>query len=156
MLYFADSRWWAWHRERPELKAFAGEIASIESSGAEVTEERVHLLRQWGPTQVSADPEALGTGQNSGFQALNLALLAGALKVILLGYDMRYDGGRSHWHEGHPIKTGEDSYRQYSRFFSEFLTALAGPFAGARIINATPGSLISCFPRASLTEALVS
>ncbi|HCZ48509.1 MAG TPA: hypothetical protein DCZ11_05850, partial [Gammaproteobacteria bacterium] len=46
---------------------------------------------------LSASPLRIHQGGNSGYQALNLAVLLGAERVILLGYDMH--GG--HWHGRH-------------------------------------------------------
>jgi hypothetical protein len=41
-------------------------------------------------------------GGNSGYQAINLAWLAGARRMRLVGYDMRNVNGRTHHHGDHP------------------------------------------------------
>jgi hypothetical protein len=44
-----------------------------------------------------AQAGVIGSGGNSGFQALNLALQFGARRVILVGFDLNLAGG-VHWH----------------------------------------------------------
>lgn len=124
---------------------------SIENTGAEVTDAEVHLLRNGGVSGFSREPNTLNTGQNSGFQVLNLAWHAGCATAVLLGYDMKYaDGGkRSHWHEGHPVAVPEQWYRgQYAAHFRSIGEC------GMRILNASRDTLLDCFPRVSLEEAL--
>jgi hypothetical protein len=48
-------------------------------------------------------------GNNSGYSAIALALALGASPVYVLGIDMRYDGEKTHHHDGHPEKTPEDN-----------------------------------------------
>lgn len=51
--------------------------------------------------------EGIYHGNNSGYSAVALALALGANPVYVLGIDMRYDGDRSHHHDGHPELTPE-------------------------------------------------
>lgn len=69
-------------------------------------------------------------GNNSGYSAVALALALGADPVYLLGVDLRYDGERSHFHDGHPERTKEREL--YRKCFAPFL-ALAGTPEGRRV-----------------------
>lgn len=154
--YFADSQWFGWHKARPEFVAFAGEKCSIQNTGMSITDPSVHLLRnKHFPLHgdgISLDPGALVTGRNSGYQALNLAILAGAKTIILLGIDgQKSPDGKTHWHSGHPQPEPDAAYEAYRRAFSAGEREIAA--TGVRVLNASPGSAIG-FERMELADAL--
>jgi len=170
--YFADLHWYADHSRgiaKPKLSltavqvrtafaAFAGERCTIEQNqGKNIEDNAVHMLRNRDHPQhgvgLSLDPSALVTGCNGGFQALNLAILAGATTAILLGFDGRPNAdGKSHWSGGHPTPTPLDIYKQYLRSFSAAQKAIAA--AGVQVINCSPDSAIDSFPKMDLAQAL--
>lgn len=99
VLYWADRKWWT--RRKDEVSAvFQGRY--IVTVDPKVQDSGVKQLRNTGVEGFDPDPGALRTGANSGYQAIHLAAHFGARRIILLGYDMRCSGGRTHWHEGHP------------------------------------------------------
>ncbi len=178
--YAADSKWHAWHVAgipkpalgltaedvRARWAVFGGERCSIEpakdypvpAESALEADLRVHLLRNvhhpYRGAGLSLDPGFLVTGWNSGFQALNLAILAGASRVLLLGFDACHAAdGRSHWHGGHPRPSSGD-YGPFLRAFSAAEGAIAE--AGVEVINCSPISRINSFPRMTLGEALAA
>lgn len=108
--------------------------------GAEL---RTGMLSEW--------PNGVGTGQNSGFQAINIAYLAGAHRVLLLGFDMQSRDGKAHWFGDHPIATQESWFSAFLQNFARLARFLP---AGFEIINCTPGGALNCFPRMPLDEAL--
>lgn len=172
--YAADSQWHAWHTqgiEKPKLSlsaaevcerwaAFAGQKCSIQVSGTGITDERVHILRNaHHPDRhsgLSSDPRVLVTGWHSGFQALNLAILAGAETVILCGYDGR-EPSMEHAAHGlcgeHPRPTPPQVYELYRKAYSAAEHLIEQ--AGVRVLNASPGSAINSFPHVTLADALV-
>lgn len=169
--YAADAKWHRWHTQgiekpliglsaaevRERWAAFAGERCSIQSSAPHV-DERVHLLRnkhfplvQDG--EISTDPLLLTTGRNSGFQALNLAILAGARRILLLGYDGAPGAdGRAHWHGEHPEVALASQYEAFRRSFSAAERSIEA--VGVTVINCSPGSAINSFPKSALEDAL--
>jgi len=173
VLYAADSQWWAWQaagkpkpllgltaeQVRERYAAFQGQKCSIEHAGSNIVDPDVHLLRNRRSANnaqgLSLDPGFLETahGKNSGFQALNLAVLAGTRTVILLGFDGRpADDGRSHFHGGHPKPTPPAFFEAMRRAFSAAEREIAA--AGVRVLNCSPGSAIDSFPKVSLEAAL--
>jgi hypothetical protein len=91
VLYYADGRWWTWHKDKPEYRAFQGLRVTIEGSDGEGAGDDDVLSpapRRLGV--ISRDPGTLAHGGNGGYQAINLAALAGAERIILLGYDMKH------------------------------------------------------------------
>ena len=152
MLYFADKKWWDWHRERPEFQSFAGEKCTVFTTGHEVDDPEIAMLRNAGVEGVSADPYAIRTGSNSGHQALNIAILAGGNPIILVGYDAKDSAkGRKHFFGDHPDKTQPP----YQNMIRELRHAKAAIDAlGVRVINVTPDSALDMFERMTLAEAL--
>lgn len=167
--YFADTRWWDWHHNgkvskafpwakfseaqvREAFAAYAGQKVSIENTGAMISDANVFLMHNYGYEGLSDRPNGLHTGSNSGYQAINIAYLAGAKRIILAGYDLRFPGGRSHAHDGHRVAVGEDRYHQYARTYATMLPQLAK--AGVEVVQTTLDSAVRCFPMRSLDEAL--
>lgn len=112
----------------------------------------LHNADSDGREGLSERPNAITTGRNSGYQAINIAVLAGAKKILLLGYDMRFKDGKSHWFGDHPVKTPEHSYKHYAQNFKAMVPQLQK--AGVSVINCTPGSLINCFPFSTVKQEL--
>ena len=171
--YAADAKWHQWHAAgiaKPILHlsasevsgrwlAFLGQKATIENAGGHVVGEEVHVLRnrdlKAGPhSGLSDDPGALATGRHGGFQALNLAILAGASTILLLGYDAkRGPDGATHFHGEHPkIAPPEAAFAEFKRSFSAAQHDIER--AGVRVLNCSPNSSIETFPKVSLREAL--
>lgn len=112
------------------------------------------MLHNYGNEGLSELLNGLNTGSNGGYQAVNLAALTGARRILLIGYDMRFPGGKSHWHGGHPPsgRVPESSYTMYARKFSTMLEQLTR--LGIEVVNCTDGSAIRCFPFSSLEREL--
>lgn len=150
VLYFADSKWYDWHKEA--LKAFPGDLLTIWASGNRVEDPRVHIIRNAGGGGLSLKPDALCTGSNSGYQALNLAVLAGPARIALLGFDAkRAADGKKHFFGEHPDKT-EPPYAAMKQTFPSTLPVLKK--LGISVVNCTPGSALTCFPIVPLESVL--
>lgn len=165
--YAADARWHRWQEEgipkpllgltgadvRERWASFAGQKCSIENDGPAVVDPSIHMLRNAGEKGLSLDPRALVTGRNSGFQALNLAVLAGARRLILLGFDGQPGaGGKEHFHGGHPQATPRAAFQWYRQCMSAAENALNE--LGVAVINCSPGTAIDTFPKARLEDVL--
>lgn len=126
-------------------------------TGARIGDPDVHVLRNAGSggekCPLSEDPAALVTGMNGGFQALNLAVLAGAARIVLLGYDMKLgEGGRTNWHKQHRRGTPRGHYDLFRRAFRPLPKILDR--LGVTVLNATPGSALDVFPMVDLESLL--
>src|ERR1039458_2314613 len=93
---FATSQIWdggGGTRNRPAFRRFTGQKCSISDSGGNIKDPAVHILRNANGRGhsfgLSLDPKQIVTGSNSGYQALNIAVLAGAKTIILIGFDAR-------------------------------------------------------------------
>lgn len=157
MLYAADAKWWNFHRD--EALKFGGLKVTVDES---VVYHHVMQLG-WrkkepsGPTLgYSDDPAVICTGGNSGYQAVHIAALGGAKRIILLGFDMRSKGGKSHFFGDHPAPLTNEP-QVWPQFVAAFRT-LAPELKkrGVEVLNCTEGSALDAFPMATLCDALMA
>lgn len=97
--------------------------------------------------------DRIATGKNSGYQAIGLAHLFGAARVILLGYDFQRTGGKSHWHGDHPSDLGQGGN------FGVWATEMAklaehAVERGLEIVNCSRATALRCFPLQKLEAVL--
>jgi hypothetical protein len=115
----------------------------------------MHFLRRVQGTGLTRSPSHITAAGTSGFGALHLAYLKGAKKIVLFGFD--YGPGHQGWHhnEGHyGFRQEQDrvKWRGWAENFDNTLTVLAA--SGVEVINASPGSTISAFPKCTIQEAM--
>jgi hypothetical protein len=130
---------------------------------------KVHGLNRIGFEMGDGPPfpaGAIRTGGNSGYQAVNLAWLFGAARIVLLGFDMGATGGRLHWHKDHgqtahvSINHGRRrehrlhnpvprKFKDWCGAFNKLAAACPVP-----IVNCSRTSALTCFPRMDLDAGL--
>jgi hypothetical protein len=156
-LYACDGAWWFHHHGCPDFK---GEKWS--SHGRVGKNDKTAVAQKFGLELVlgkdgngfSLDPACIHYAGNSGFQAANLALLFGGNPIVLVGFDMRLLGKQRHFfgdHQGKLVNVGDPK-----RWVKHYDVAAARLPEHVRVINATPGSALKCFPMMTLTEALAT
>lgn len=148
-LYACDARWWRVYAE--EVKAsFAGQLWTQDQEAKAMVPNVVRSQRAAG---LSREPGLINQGANSGYQGMNLAYQGGVRRMILLGFDMRTDGKKTHWHGDHPAPLNSaNPYRQWVQNFQQLAADLLAD--GVEVINATPHSALRCFPMADWQEVL--
>lgn len=153
-LYAADAHWWCYHLADLNC-GFTGKRWSCETRGNTNWSNRdaeacgVTLLDALiGAEGLSRDPGAVVTGGNSGYQAINLALHLGATRIILLGFDMQWTGGKSHWFGDHPQGLNN---ADPSRYIPAFRTIKPEEY-GLEIINCSRSTALDAFPVRDLRE----
>lgn len=140
------SRWWQKHGER--LAGFAGLRYTLDPKG----EPHATVLKNTGYSGIETDPSGLRTGKNSGFQAINLAAHLGAVRIVLLGYDMMTGANdRDHFYGSHANGV-RVPFHDLKPFFVEIVAPLRA--LGVEVVNATRSSALDCFPKVSLADAL--
>lgn len=152
VVYGCDAAWWIWRKGLPEFRgvkiAHGVQATTRFPDLAKVKIEHVDRL-------LTDDPAVIGSGGNSGFQALNLAVQFGATSIILVGFDMHAKGGQ-HWY-GRNIGPGMNNPQEsnFQRWLKAFNTI--APECRQRkidVINASPHSAINCFPHKRLEQVL--
>lgn len=98
---------------------------------------------------LSRDPGTVVSGSNSGYQAINLAYLLGATRIVLLGFDLHNTGGRRHFFGNHPASFNSNSNPE--RFIAAFRTIRPEDY-GIEIVNCTRVTKLDAFPIKTLEE----
>jgi hypothetical protein len=149
VIFFADSRWWRWNGQDIDLDEARYRMVT---TGAALRDEgRIQRMRREYDLALATEPNALA-GFDSGSMAINLAYHYGASRILLLGFDMRFDAGRAHWHEDHPIVTPESHYvEQFAPRYPALIAALAEQ--GVEVLRCTPSAL-TFIPEMPLAQAL--
>lgn len=146
VLYAADTDWWTEHQER--WRGFEGDKITVSERACTLFPELKHIKcrtqDKWSNT-----PGVIATGGNSGFQALNIAVLDGADRVILLGYDYGHKKEKHWFDKEHPRKSRYSNYKEWNRRLNE-----AAPFIPVPVLNASPETVITCFDRVNLKDIL--
>ena len=138
-LAFHDFKWWKKYGHDVTAN-FKGERVTITTS---VNSSLVTILPRPG----------FDSYGNSGAMAINLAVLAGAKRIITLGLDCQYTGGKRHHFGDHPPGLG--NARSLAKWPNGF-KRLAGHAKnkGVEVINASRETALECFSRAALEDVL--
>jgi len=148
VLYVADRSFIDAHDGMPR---FAGLKYSLSSSNPTDRPDWT-VLDNTGMFGLETDPSGLRTGFNGGYQSLGLAYHLGAKRCLLLGFDMKLSAdGREHWFTDTPDRK-RSPYPQMIAAFDSIVEPLKDD--GVDVVNCTPGSALSCFPKMLLRDAL--
>ena len=90
---------------------------------------------------------------NSGAQAINLAYLFGARKIVLLGFTMREIDGKKHFHGDHEKPLVQKQLFEEWLHKMEFVARDAKRL-GCDVVNCDPLSAMTCFRRGDLEGEL--
>lgn len=118
---------------------------------SEPAAKKYGLRHQAGIDAPGLGEDVLHFGSHSGYQAINLAYIFGATRILLLGYDCRVIDGKRHYFGNHPGALNKNSsYELFAKSYRSIDTKLCG----LEIVNCTPGSMIDVFPRADIAHAV--
>lgn len=135
---------------RPPAGSFEGEWWTQDKAGA----ERWSLQLVASGNRPGLGTERVHLNGNSGAQAVNLATLFGARRVLLLGFDMKAGpGGQKHWFGSHPVPLVQDLL--FDEWIHKFEAIAKDAIAmGVEIVNCTPGSALPWFRMGNIEEEL--
>jgi len=158
ILYACDERWWDLHQG---AKEFEGERWSSHNASPRVKDEKIVCAERFGLNLVLAeDGEGFSFNQSfiryggsSGGQAINLALLKGCRRIVLVGFDQRLVSGKSHFFGSHPEPLHDMQDDDFRGSLLDFKYAAQSLPADVSIVNATPGSALTIFPMMEFDEA---
>lgn len=153
-LYACDHHWWEAHRGVVPFK------------GARIVYDQRTIDKFLGLDMIKVEiaryinelrfdkPGHLGWGGHSGFHAINLAAQWGVKRMILVGLDLRVDFGR-HFFGDHPYasnKPQDVAVRRWAEHLDKQAPILAE--RGIQVINCSPVSTLTAFPKMTFEEAL--
>lgn len=154
IMFSMDTRLWAFYEHgqlgeeaKERYRTYKGNRVWSVHNGNFILPEEVYVVKRpaGGELYRVGTVRELGSANNSGYGALNLALALGADPIYLLGFDMRGDGqgGQAWWHEGYPARQSESVYRKMITHINQ----LAKNIRGVRVVNLNPGSALNSFPK---------
>ena len=153
-----DANWQRLHLHTGPHKISRGELSKRYSATPPGTAKQIEAALvaagvryvPRGPSvAMSTDPTNLGGAVCAGGSAINAAALFGATTIVLLGFDMRTTG---HWHDRTLLEPEAKHYERFIPPIERLGAALKA--AGVRVINATPGSALTCFPFQPIEDVL--
>lgn len=152
VLWWSDARWLEdnWHdlhRHRGWCKATRqrASLRGVKRRDIPAWMKWVRHLRCRPEAGLSLEPDTI-CGRHGGHHAINLAVLFGAKRVVLLGFDLHErEPGGFNWHRKHKRPTPAHNYGSVYRADLE-KTAPILRKQGIEVLNANPGSALRCFP----------
>lgn len=155
LLWWSDARFFRNHRAGIDAhRAIWKATCQIGYHGADAVPSWVTQYSFTGKDGFDPDLRCLRHGNNSAYAAMHLAAHLGARRLVLLGVDMRHGmAGETHFHDGHGLPHQEQTLTQ---LMVPFFSTLAAPLAEREIevINASPDSALTVWPRCSIEEGL--
>jgi hypothetical protein len=144
---FGDFKFWAMFA-RP-LSDFNGWVVSPRHTMT----KQADWIRFFERQDEGLSKTKLAWNANTGAAAINLALILGASRVFLLGYDCNMDAENSakheatHWHDKRIEVPQPQHYDRFLAGFRQVAAALPVVFPGRQVFNVSEGSSrIDCFP----------
>jgi len=151
VLYACDSPWWKYNIDDVRKSGIASELWTQDEDAAKAY--GLNRIRAWSKPGLSREPDTIHHGANSGYQAVCLAYVWGAARVVLLGFDCQYTGGQRHWFGDHRRglnnATGLGCWPKNFGKMSEDCKEV-----GLEVINASRQTALKCFPRMTIEDAL--
>ena len=155
VMFFGDCRYYA--RYYKDLLDFAG--LKVTTCEQHLDKPGIKVIKRRNGTAaggLSFSKSVVQWNRSSGACAINLAVLFGVRRIVLLGFDMKENGSDHHWHKYY-IQPNAKSIKRtpYKRFMEPFPT-MAEMLKRKNIecVNACPDSAMDAFPRMSFEDAL--
>lgn len=154
VLYSSDRGWWQRNKLARDFAGIRMKVANAEWKTGDareypLDESGIVILKNTGVTGVDFMAPGIRNLQNSGGAAINVAVHLGATRILLLGYDMGLQKGRSHFIE---LGSRPSPYIRFRRLLQTMVAPLEQ--AGITVLNCSRHTDLEAFPRAVLREVL--
>jgi hypothetical protein len=105
------------------------------------------------PTKGQIAPTAHGI---SGTYAISVAVVCGATRILLLGYDGGFkEGEQRHYHEDHPAPMGNAASHKNWPYKFKLISTYAESH-GVRVVNCSRRTFLNCFELGNLERELAA
>ncbi len=158
VLYFCDRSWWLCEEPgygQHALREFMGLLVTANSQIPEANHAPINRVNEL----LYTEPK-FGGGGNSAFQAMNIAALWGASRILLTGVDCMRPG--EHHHGPHTFNNApgtnpiaharETTVTKWIKAFNEIAPLLAA--RGVDVVNCSRTTALTAFPRARLEDVI--
>ena len=152
ILYHCDHRWWNHYKGLPEHQST--HKVSFEDTKLQNVH---HLLRSPIRDCIDLTPSTISVGNNSGYQAINLACHYRPKEIILIGYDLKYCQAKKAYNcsptGDHPREIkGMNCFLDFIHTITLSKKHLDN--LGVTVYNCTIDTNLKCFERRELKDAL--
>lgn len=138
--FFGDMLWYKHHREN--LSRFSNPVFTNVSGLKNAKVPWLWFVKRYG-TGLRSD--GIGWNGNTGAAAINLAILLGARRIYLLGFDMQRIDDKANWHKDNirPDATKPGIYKTFVESFQRLVRDWKAKFSSVEIYNVTDCSALS-------------
>lgn len=168
VVYGCDAAWWIFRNGLPEFRglkiAWCGDndhptpkFGDLHHVRLDTSQNAVFPFARRQYQMLFDECGLIGTGANSGYQALNLAVQFGSPRILLIGFDAS-DRGGAHWYGRNDWRNAnnpdDDTFKCWRVAFNDAAVALKNK--GIEVVNASPSSTLTCFKKQSIDATLAS
>lgn len=138
---FGDCKWWAVHKDKvlPKYKdhVITGNPNVDPMEGLMIFERRPSGFHK----------KALGWNGNTGALAINAALIMGASKIYLLGFDMAFGAnGETNWHNCNVGKVKKEHLERHASAITRNVGHIRVKWPLVNVYNVNEQDNLHCFP----------
>lgn len=159
---FGDPKWWEAHKDK--LAEFKGDVYNICTRLNNVVPPWVQSIKRYAK---GIQTDGIGWNGNTGFAAINLAILLGSPRIYLLGFDMKRiplsqeelaklsDVERqllANWHPNELDKNPDSVYQKFLDWSKFLKKDWEEKYSHIEIINVTDDSALELFPKIRVDE----
>ncbi len=155
--FFGDDGWWDFLGGREGTRDFKGLIISCNPRKVFNIIPRIIQVNSGKPVGIDTMTNYVAWNYNTGFTAINLAYHFGARTIVLIGYDMRFNGREKNWHRDYWVDGRRPKLDK--QLFKRWLSCVPkiekdAKELGVTILNATPNSAIEKWPKVDWRDYL--
>lgn len=152
VVYGCDAPWWLWKEGLPGYK---GTKITYAMQAANKYRDLRRVEIKHNDKILLDEPAVIGSGGNSGFQAINIAVQFGATGIALIGFDCTdrsgpHFYGRNNWPNAN--NPGADNFQRWLRAFNAVAPDLKR--LGVEVVNTAEHTALHCFERKPLAQTL--
>lgn len=141
--HFSDIPWWNLHKDK--LASFKNLI--ITSHPALTHEPLLKVTKRYID---GLHEDGLGMSGSTGCSAINLAILLGAVRIFLMGFDMKLINNTTNWHVNTLQKPDKKLFPVFIEGFNALNKDRLAKFPHVKIYNLTEDSDLNLFPKISI------
>ena len=143
---FGDVAWFNEHESK--LAQYANNGGIVFTNARRLYHTKVPWLWTLQRKSTGLSRSKLAWNKNTGASAVNLALILGARRVFLLGFDMHLSkDGKANWHSQLNKRSNKNVYADFLEGFMHLSIALKSSVFNCEIINVTDNSDLDLFPK---------
>lgn len=145
---FGDKRWFTLHQK--PLAKYEGIVIT---NCPQVQKSRLPWLWCMRRETKGLHNGSLGWNNNTGASAVNLAVILGAAKIHLLGFDMKLStSGKANWHANTLMKPNADVFKGFLEGFKCVAKNMEKKYPEVEVVNVTDDSDLNEFPKIGVKE----